>query len=80
MVALVSGYCFHVQILSDETGSVQLIDHGLYLQDDGEVEEVAQETRTFLLEWLKGQLGDVSTQMTVCREELRIRRDRILFA
>ncbi|KAK3889291.1 hypothetical protein Pcinc_006712 [Petrolisthes cinctipes] len=35
-------------------------------QDDGEVEEVAQETRTFLLEWLKGQLGDVSTQMAVC--------------
>ncbi|KAK4320263.1 hypothetical protein Pmani_008872 [Petrolisthes manimaculis] len=35
-------------------------------QDDCEVEEVAQETRTFLLEWLKGQLGDVSTQMAVC--------------
>lgn len=45
--------------------TVQVIDQGLYLQDDGEVEEVAQETRTFLLEWLKGQLGDVSTQMTI---------------
>ncbi|MPC49090.1 hypothetical protein E2C01_042885 [Portunus trituberculatus] len=33
----------------------------LMSQDEGEAEEIPEETRNFLLEWLKGRAGDVST-------------------
>lgn len=35
------------------------------IQDEGEVEEIPEETKNFLLEWLKGRAEEVSTQLTL---------------
>lgn len=36
-----------------------------YKQDDGEIDDIPEETRNFLLEWLKGRPAEVSTQLTL---------------
>ncbi|XP_063861347.1 liprin-beta-2-like isoform X1 [Scylla paramamosain] len=38
--------------------AVQMSQFATYLQDEGEVEEIPEEMRNFLLEWLRGRAGD----------------------
>ena len=41
-----------------------------YSKDEAEVEDIPEETRNFLLEWLKGRIEEVSTQLYLKLEGL----------